>query len=182
MRASFILIRAWVAFLSFGASTERALALPAVGEQLPSLNLGGESGGKLDGSAWSSEMIRSKVWVLFYVDPGHRDENEELKARLKEAEFPKDKYGSIAVINMAASRAPNFIISSALKSNQEKYPEVVYVKDLDKALVKNWKLTDEAFVTVVFDKQGKILFAKDGDLDKKSAADVVNLIRSHLND
>lgn len=177
--ASFILrlIAASITSLSL-----TAIAAPVLQQAPKMVELKGDAGGRLDGTAWSSAMIKDKVWCLFYVDPDHRDENEALKDALKAENFPTDKYGTIAVINMDATWLPNGIVSSSLKSNQEKFPDVTYVKDMKKLLVKEWQLADDAYVVVLFDKQGKIIFNREGDFNKADTATIIKLIREHLND
>lgn len=159
-----------------------ATAAPQLGQKLKPVELQGESGGRVDGSAWSSEMLKGKVWAFFYVDPDHRDENESLKEALQKEGFPKDKYSSTAVINMDASWLPNTIIGSSLKSNQEKYPDVVYVKDMNKVLVKEWGFDDDAYVVALFDKQGQLLMYRTGDFDQAATAAMIRMIKEHLDD
>ncbi len=159
-----------------------AFALPTVGDKPAAVTLKDDQGGRLDGSPWTSAALNGKVHVLFYVDPDEKDVNEALEAALADAKFPKEKYGSVAIINMAATWLPNAAISSSLKSKQEKYPEVTYVKDLGKNLVKTWQLKDDAYNVLAFDKQGKLLFAKDGTLAKSDIDSFVTLVRQHLDD
>lgn len=157
-----------------------AFAAPKLNERPLTVELKGDTGGRIDGSPWSSEMLKDKVWALFYVDPDHRDLNEHLKEALNKEEFPKDKYGSVAVINMDASWVPNALIGSSIKSNQEKYPDVVYVKDQDKVLVKQWKLADDAYAVIVIDKQGNIIFSREGDFTKDDVAAMIKVIRDNM--
>lgn len=157
-----------------------AFATPAVGTKPPTVTIQGEDGGRLDGSAWSSEMIKGKVWALFYVDPDNRNDNEELEQALQKESFPKDKYGSIGMINMAGSWLPNGIIASSLEDKQEKYPDTVYVKDLKKVLVEKWKMTDDQYDVLVFDKQGQVIYAKDGVFSKADITAMITAIKSHL--
>lgn len=159
-----------------------ALATVAAGSKPAPIELKGELGGRTDGKPWSSDMIQGKVWTLFYVDPDEKDANEAMEAALKAANLPKDKYGSIAVINMDATWLPNAALASSLESKQEKYPDVTYVKDYDKVLVKQWKLKDDAYVVVVFDKQGKVLWSKDGTFSKDDTNKLLEVIKSHLED
>jgi predicted transcriptional regulator len=63
----------------------------------------GDNGGKTDGSAWSSKMLKGKVHILFYVDPDERDLNEPLSQALKKRQFDRKKYASVAMINLAAT-------------------------------------------------------------------------------
>lgn len=154
-----------------------ASAAPAltVGEKAPTVELSGDKGGRVDGSSWSSSMIKDKVYFLFYVDPDEKDANEALENALAAEKFPEDKQASIAVINLDATWLPNAAISSSLESKQKKYPKVTYVKDLKKQLVSQWKLKDDAYVTVVFDKDGKVLYQKDGTLSKGDIKKMIDI-------
>lgn len=156
------------------------VAAPAVGEKPKTVVLKGDLGSKVDGSEWSSEMIKGKVWALFYVDPDEKDSNEELEKALDAQKFDKVKYSSIGVINMDATWLPNAAIASALKGKQEDYPDTTYVKDLDKVLVKEWKMKDDAYNVLVFDKQGKVLFAKDGKFAKADIDQMIGVIKANL--
>ncbi len=171
---------AWLLSLALAYSDPQVLAAPKVGASLPLVTLSGEAGGRVDGQSWSSQMLKDKVWVVFYVAPSHRDDNQDLKDALNAEGFPGEKYGSVAVINMASSWLPNSIIASALKSNQEKYPKVIYVKDLDRLLVKEWHLADDAFVMLVIDQKGQVISAKEGDLSKDDIAGTIALIKKTM--
>ena len=175
-----ILLAAFAAVCA-AAPAARAATLP-VGDKPPTVSLSGDDGGRTDGSPWSSDMIKGKVYVLFYVDPDHESANPDLEKGLKDANLPHDKFGTIAVINMAATWKPNAIISSVLKSRQEEFPDTIYVKDYDSVLVKKWKMTDKDYDVVVFDKQGKVLLARDGEFTKAQVTELIELVRKHLDD
>jgi YtfJ family uncharacterized protein len=159
-----------------------ALNLSALqlGETPLDVVLDGKNGGKIDGSAWNSSMLSGKVHVLFYVDPDKKDVNEAFADALKEANFDHSKYTSVAIVNLAATWKPNIIIEALLKSKQKKFPEAVYVKDKKKVLVKRWNLADDASNVVVFGKDGKVLYFKDGKLDQSEISKVIQLIKDNL--
>ncbi len=162
--------------LAFATSSQ---ALP-LNTALKVLTLEGEAGGRVDNSPWQSKSLTGKVWALFYVDPDFRSANENLKDGLRKAEFPLDKYGSIAITNLAASWLPNAVIKSSLESNQKKFPNTVYVMDKNKLLVKEWGLDDDAFNFLVLDKNGAVIWHKSGDYSDSEVEQVVQLIRSKL--
>jgi predicted transcriptional regulator len=169
--------------LAHGFAAAALAAAPEIGKKLPTVKLEGDDGGLVkDGGAWSSDMIKGKVWAFFYVDPDFRDSNEELAEAIKAAEFPAESFGSIAVTNMEASGLPNFIISSALKSKQEKFERTVYVKDMNKVLVSKWGLKDDAYVVMIFGKDGTLLSMKDGDFSKDDTKALIDLVNAHLAD
>ena len=149
--------------------------------QLPSpLTLEGDNGGILSGEAFSSEILKDKVHVLFYVDPDEKDLNEHVSSALKEQAFDRSKYASVAIINMAATWLPNFAIASSLEAKQEKYPHTLYVKDLNSVLVKEWDLKDDSSNIVLFAKDGNVLFVKKGKLNNEETLELISLIQDNI--
>jgi YtfJ family uncharacterized protein len=158
---------------------QTALAVE-MGEIPPKAELKEELGGRLDGKPWSSEELRGKVHVLFYVDPDEKDTNNDASEALDKEKFPSDKLQSVGVINMAASWLPNFAISSSLKDKQKRYPRTIYVRDYKKTLVNAWKMADDSSNVLAFDRQGKLIFRKDGKLTTEEIRTLIKAIRDHL--
>ncbi len=144
------------------------------------VTLEGDSGGLVTGGAWDSGMLKDKVHVLFYVDPDEKDTNEAFYEALKKAAFDRNKYATVAIINLAATWKPDIVIEALLKSKQKKFPHTIYVKDKHKALVKAWGLQDDSSDVLVFDKAGKVLYTYAGRLDKAEIAKVLTLIEDNL--
>jgi hypothetical protein len=151
-----------------------------MGETPPTVELREKLGGRLDGKPWSSEELRGKVHVLFYVDPDEKDTNNDASEALDKEKFPSDKYQSVGIINMAATWLPNFAISSSLKDKQKRYPRTIYVRDDKKVLVNAWKIADDSSNVLAFDKQGKLIFRKDGKLTTDEIQGLIKAIRDHL--
>jgi len=144
------------------------------------ITLEGETGGVVSGEPFSSEILKDKVHVLFYVDPDEKEMNEHVSTALKKEAFDRSKYGSVAIINMAATWLPNFAIASKLEKKQKTYPDTLYVKDLDSILVKEWDLEDDSSNVVLFDKDGKVLFIKKGKLNSEETLELISLIQDHI--
>ena len=151
-----------------------------MGQVPKEVELKGDLGGRLDGSPWNSKELKGKINVIFYVDPDERDLNNEASEALKKEKFPKDKFQSYGLINMDATWLPNFIISSSLEEKQKRYPTAIYVRDYNKVLVKEWGISDDNSDVLVFDKQGKLIFRKDGKLNDKDIQNLLKGIRAHL--
>jgi len=151
-----------------------------IGQVPPKVQLSGESGGKVDGTPWNSSMLKDKVYVMFYVDPDERKANEALTEALKKRHFNREKYASIAMINLAASWLPNAILESKLKEKQKTFPDTIYVKDKKKVLVKKWQLADDNSDILIFDKKGRLLYQKFGKLSQKEIEQILSLIEKHL--
>ncbi len=160
--------------------TDQAAHAIEMGEIPPKIELKEKSGGRLDGTFWSSEELRGKVHVLFYVDPDEKDTNNDASEALDREKFPSDKFQSVGIINMAATWLPNFAISSALKDKQKRYPKTIYVRDYKKAVVNAWRIADDSSNVFVFDKGGRLIFRKDGKLTAEEIRSLIKVIRDHL--
>lgn len=168
-----------VVFTAFISTSSFAGEL-IVGQLPPPIKLEGESGAKVDGTAWNSDMLKGKVTSFFYVDPDERSSNEPLEAAFKKEQFPFETHQSVAVINMAASWLPNSILASKLAGKQEEFPMTTYVKDFKKVLVSAWGLKDDAVNVVIFDKDGKVLVLNKGPYSEAELPNLVKIIRAAL--
>jgi len=151
-----------------------------IGQVPPSVVLSGENGGKVDGTDWRSSILKEKVHIMFYVDPDERKLNEPLTQALKKRHFDRNKYASVAMINLAASWLPNTILESKLKAKQKEFPDTIYAKDKKKVLVKKWQLADDNSDILVFDKNGKLIYKKFGKLSPEEIQKVLALIEKNL--
>ena len=151
-----------------------------IGEIPPKVELKEKLGGRLKGEPWSSEEMQGKVHVIFYVDPDEKDTNNDASEALDKENFPRDKFQSIGIINMAATWLPNFTISSSLKDKQKRYPKTIYVRDYKKVLVNAWQIADDSSNVLAFDKKGKLIFRKDGKLGAEEIQTLIKAIRDHL--
>ena len=151
-----------------------------LGEIPPNVELKEKVGGRLDGTPWSSAELQGKVYVLFYVDPDEKDTNNEASDALDREKFPSEKFQSVGIINMAATWLPNFAISSALKDKQKRYPKTIYVRDYKKVLVNAWKIADDSSNVLAFDKNGRLIFRRDGKLTAEEIQRLIRIIRDHL--
>ncbi len=152
-----------------------------IGEIPKEVTLSGDNGGCVDGTAWHSNMLKDKLYVLFYVDPDKKGDNEALIEALNAKNYDKDKYGSVAIINLKATWLPNFAIEKKLKSKQEAFPSTIYAKDKTKYLVQEWELADDASNVLIFDKEGKLLYEHVGATDKDEMQKIFSLIEKKLN-
>jgi uncharacterized protein len=175
-------LMALLAVFVFSFAAQNAWCELQIGQVPKTVVLQDKQGGHLDGRPWSSEEIRDKVSVFFYVDPDERDLNNDASEALKKEAFPLDKYQSFAVMNMAATWLPNIAINRSLKKKQEQYPSTIYVRDNDKTLVEAWGLSDDNNCVLAFDKEGRLIFRKDGQLDEQEINTLIQAIRGHLDD
>jgi len=157
-----------------------SLSALTVGELPPKIVIEKENGGYLDGTSWNSSMLKNKVYVLFYVDPDERDTNNDFSEALKAKHYDLNYFGTIAIINLAATWLPNIMIESKLKEKQKKYSNTIYVKDKSKVLVKEWKVQDDSSNVLVFNKNGKLLYTYSGKLNSSEIDKVLKLIDTNI--
>ena len=151
-----------------------------VGQVPPEVALEGKLGGRLDGKPWNSNELKGKVHVLFYVDPDEKDLNNDASEALRKEAFPAERFQSVAVINMAATWLPNFAISSSIEKKQNKYPRTIYVRDYKKVMVNAWGIADDNSDVLAFDREGRLIFRKDGKLDPGEIRTLLDVVRDHL--
>ncbi len=151
-----------------------------VGQNPPLLELSGDDGGRVDDSAWSSSELVGKVWVVVHADPDESELNNAATEALKAEDYPKDVYGSVAMINMAATWKPNFAINLILKGKQEDYPSTIYVRDNDNMVGEKWGLADDSNNIVVLDPTGKVILSVDGQLSENDIKKMIALINAEI--
>ena len=151
-----------------------------IGKEVPEITISGKDGGTLNEKAWEAHSMKGKVIAFFYVDPDVKDLNDALGVRLKAENLDKNKFQTVAVINLAATWMPNALIEMALKEKQKQFPDVLYVKDKNKLLVKTWNLDDDNSDVVIFDKNGKCIYKYFGKLTEKENDKVIALIKKNI--
>ena len=149
-------------------------------EPLPYVSLKGKAGGCIDGKPFASDTLSGKVRLIIYSDPDKRDLNEAFFARVKTLHLDRSRYGSVAIINMAATWLPNFVLEAILKKKQKEYPDTLYVKDMHRAIVKAWGVADENQDIIITDKEGRVLFYKAGKLSPSEQERAIAILQEQL--
>jgi hypothetical protein len=167
-------------FLTGFFISSMALLALNIGEVPPKVVISEKNGGYLDGTAWNSSMLKNKLYVLFYVDPDERDTNDAFTKALHEKSYDLNYYGSVAIINLAATWLPNVVLESKLKDKQKKFPNTIYIKDKSKVLVKEWDLQDDSSNVLIFNKDGELIYSYSGKLNSSEITKVISLIDRNL--
>jgi len=169
----------FIASLVFVATALFALE---VGQKLPQAQLSGENGGYVKGEKpFSSSDLQGKMFVIFYVDPDEKDTNEAFVEYLKSKGYSKNpSYQSVAIVNLAATWKPDFVIEKLLASKQKEFPKTIYVKDKKSVLVKAWDVADDASDIIIVDKTGKVVFYKAGKMDAADIQKACSIIEQGL--
>jgi hypothetical protein len=159
-----------------------------VGNTLPAVDVShyGEiilNNGKTEYQAWATKNLLGKVRVVQAI--AGRSSSKELNAPLMTAitaaKFPEDSYQTTTIINQddAIWGTGSFVKSSA-ESSKEEFPWSSMVLDEDGAVASSWDLKKESSAIIIQDKQGSILFVKEGALNKSEVSQVIDLIKTSL--
>jgi len=151
-----------------------------VGEKLPTVELSEKLGGTVDGMSFSTTNMIGKLAVIFYVDPDEKKVNTDFEELLKELKISRKYYQPYAIINVAGSKLPGFLVAHALKGKQKAFPDTIYIKDNKKTFVESWSVADNSYDVVIADSKGIVLFAKSGKLSKDEMDKAVKIIKEQM--
>ncbi|CAM2814397.1 MULTISPECIES: YtfJ family protein [Vibrio] len=132
---------------------------------------------------WSSQDMLGKVRVIQAI--AGRSSSKELNAPLMSAitaaKFPSESYQTTSIINQddAIWGTGSFVKSSAEDSKKE-FPWSSMVLDKEGVVTGAWELQEESSAIVLQDKQGTVLFVKEGALNNEEIQQVLTLIKDNI--
>lgn len=160
----------------------------SVGQTVPSVAVEKHGEIILDGDstafqAWSTQDMLGKVRVIQAIAgrSSSKELNAPLMAAITEAKFPEQSYQTTSIINQddAMWGTGSFVKSSAQDSKKE-FPWSSMVLDEEGTVAATWELAEESSAIVVQDKQGKVLFVKEGALNNDEIQQVLALVKENL--
>lgn len=132
---------------------------------------------------WTSQDMLGKVRVIQAIAgrSSSKEMNAPLMTALTAAKLPEANYQTTTIINQddAIWGTGSFVKSSAEDSKQE-FPWSSMVLDEDGKVAKTWDLKPESSAIIVQDKQGKVLFVKEGALSGDEVKQVIALIKDNI--
>ena len=132
---------------------------------------------------WSTQDMIGKVRVIQAIAgrSSSKEMNAPLMAAIKAAKFPEQSYQTTSIINQddAIWGTGSFVKSSAQDSKKE-FPWSSMVLDEEGKVASQWDLAEESSAIVVQDKQGKVLFVKEGSLTEGEINQVLALIKENI--
>nr|WP_188629333.1 YtfJ family protein [Oceanisphaera marina] len=138
---------------------------------------------QLSASNWQLSSSVGKVRLVQHI--AGRSSAKELNAPLieaiKAAKLPRDRYQTVTIINVddALFGTSGFVRSSAEESKRE-FPWSSIVVDNNGVVAQGWELTAKNSAIVLLDKEGAVLFAKEGALNSEQINSVMMLIKETL--
>ncbi|GLT16253.1 hypothetical protein GCM10007938_00290 [Vibrio zhanjiangensis] len=141
------------------------------------------NGNDITYQAWASQDMLGKVRVIQAIAgrSSAKALNQPLMAAITASKFAQDSYQTTSIINQDDSiwGTGSFVKSSAEESKKD-FPWSSMVLDEDGKVASAWDLQEESSAIVVQDKQGRVLFVKEGALDQDEIEHVLALIKENI--
>lgn len=132
---------------------------------------------------WNSDVLSGKVHILHYMSATltARSINKAFTEATKTLEAYGDNYLVTTILNLddAFWGTSGFVISE-LKKNKKKYPYASLVADKEASGRKHWDLKKDNSTIAVLNKEGKVIFFKEGALTKDEVDSTMKLILENM--
>ncbi len=159
-----------------------------VGETIPDVKVAAYGEIVMQGTGvayqpWATQHMLGKVRVIQAIAgrSSAKEMNSALMSAITEAKFPEESYQTTTIINQddAIWGTGSFVKSSAQDSKQE-FPWSSMVLDKNGVVASTWALQEASSAIIVQDKQGKVLFVKEGALTSDEVNQVISLIKQNI--
>jgi YtfJ family uncharacterized protein len=158
------------------------------GKSLPEASVDYHGELQLDGDKvmyrpWDLSQLPGKVRVIQAIAgrKSAKKMNAPLMNAITAAGFPAESYQTTSIINQddAIWGTGSFVKSSAQESKKE-FPWSSIVLDKEGSVAQAWQLAEKSSAILVLDKQGQVLFVKEGALEQSEIDRVLQLVKSNL--
>lgn len=132
---------------------------------------------------WNSEDMLGKVRVVQAIAgrSSAKELNQPLMKAITASQFPTEKYQTTTIINQDdAIWGTGSFVKSKTEDSKKEYPWSSIVLDEHGVVAKAWQLKEDSSAIIVLNKKGKILFVKQGALDKQQVNEVLQLVKANL--
>ncbi|HGJ5859790.1 YtfJ family protein [Arsenophonus nasoniae] len=139
--------------------------------------------GKLIYQDWSSKGLAGKVRTILHIAGrlSAKELNEPLIEAIKQQKFDQQKYQTTTIINTDDTiLGTGFFVRSSIEDSKREFPFSQIIVDNNGVVKKTWQLKPKSSTIIVLNKNGNVLFAKDGALTSEETNKVIKLIETQL--
>lgn len=129
---------------------------------------------------WNSSELAGKVRIVQYIAgrTSAKKKNSLLIKAVKNANFPQDRFQPTTIVNTDdVIFGSSFFVMGKIEKNKRHYPWAQFIIDSGGLGRKAWQLPEMSSTILVLDKEGRILWAKDGNLTPKEVYQVISMVR-----
>ena len=134
---------------------------------------------------WSSGELAGKVRIVQYIAgrKSAKKKNAMLIKAVKAANFPQDRFQPTTIVNTDdVIFGTGLFVLSKIEKNKRRYPWAQFIIDSSGLGRKTWQLNEMSSTILVLDKEGRVLWAKDGDLTPKEVHQVIAMVQKMVNE
>ena len=132
---------------------------------------------------WDSTKLTGKVHIIMAIAgrSSAKKINSALVNAISAAHFPKEEYQTITIINQDdAIWGTAHFVKSAAEENKNKYPWSSIVLDCNGIVQKIWDLKKENSAIIVINKNGRVIFSHEGELNRQQIKQVITLVKKNI--
>lgn len=135
---------------------------------------------KGDTYSLNSPAFQGKVMSVLYVDPDEKDLNAHVEdAFLKDPQLDRNvRYKGLGITNLKATKMPNFLLKSVIKSKQAKTGAVILLDD-NYTILNLWGLKNHTSSLVILDKQRICRYVFNGKLPPAEVEKALKIIKDY---
>lgn len=134
---------------------------------------------------WSSSELAGKVRIVQYIAgrKSAKKKNAMLIKAVKAANFPQDRFQPTTIVNTDdVIFGTGLFVLGKIEKNKRRYPWAQFIIDSSGLGRKTWQLNEMSSTILVLDKEGRVLWAKDGDLTPKEVHQVIAMVQKMVNE
>ena len=134
---------------------------------------------------WNSAQLGGKVRVIQHIAgrTSAKDMNDPLIEAIKKAGLPHDKYQTTTIVNTDdVIFGSGFFVLGKIEKNKRRYPWAQFIIDSSGLGRSAWQLNEMSSTILVLDKEGRVLWAKDGDLTPKEVHQVIAMVQKMVSE
>ncbi len=156
------------------------------GTSLPEISIESKGEILLEGdtvsyTAWHSSQLKGKIRTLQHIAgrTSAKEINQPFIDALKTAQLSPEHYQTTTIINVDdAIFGSSSIVSNKAESKKAEYPHSSIVIDEKSSAIKPWGLKHKGSAIIILDRQGRILFFKDGKMSETEIQETLALIKA----
>lgn len=131
---------------------------------------------------WNSSELKGKVYVL-QVMAGRTSAielNDPMVQAITEAQFPSESFQMVTIINTDdVIWGTAMFVKGAIEDNKRAHPYAEFVVDDSSKVHEFWQLEKESSAIIILNKQGKVLYVKDGAMNGDEVTQAIELIHTN---
>lgn len=134
---------------------------------------------------WNSGELAGKVRIVQYIAgrKSAKKKNSMLIKAVKAANFPQDRFQPATIVNTDdVIFGSGFFVLDKIEKNKRRYPWAQFIIDSSGLGRSAWQLNEMSSTILVLDKEGRVLWAKDGDLTPKEVHQVIAMVQKMVSE